>query len=176
MVLVTGFGPFEDVDDNPAERLARAVDARRVRGETVVGRVLPVSFERAPALTLAFARLHAARLVVGLGVATSRRRAEVERLARRVVGDRADVDGAVLDALHGPPEVRATVELGVLAGAMGLGTSEDAGAYVCNAWLYRVASALDVPVGFIHLPRSGLDPETLLEGIAALLQEPAAAR
>jgi len=169
VVVVTGFGPFEGVDDNPSGALARAIDGRRAAGETVVGRVLPVSFHRGPEQTLEIAHLLQPRLVLGLGVAMQRTRVQVEWVARCEVGDRPDVDGERPESLDGPAEVRSTLDVRALARAMGVGTSGDAGAYVCNAWLYRVASGLDVPVGFVHLPPEGLDPERLLAGLAALL-------
>ena len=47
--------------------------------------------------------------------------------------------------------------------------SDDAGTYVCNAWLHQVASGLEIPVGFIHIPGSGLEPERLMKGLEALI-------
>jgi pyrrolidone-carboxylate peptidase len=58
-----------------------------------------------------------------------------------------------------------------LARALGAVLSDDAGRYVCNAWLHRVASALDVPVGFVHVPAEGIAAERLLDGISALIDE-----
>ena len=167
MILVTGFGPFGGVTDNPSARVVRLVHGRMVGGETVVGRVIPVSYARAPAETLACARTIRPRLVLGIGVATARSRVEVER--RAVAGGDGrtpDVDGVVAPWADGPV-VAATIDASALALALGAHVSDDAGRYVCNAWLHVVASALDVPVGFVHVPSEGLDPERL---IAALRQ------
>jgi pyrrolidone-carboxylate peptidase len=57
-----------------------------------------------------------------------------------------------------------------LAEALGATCSDDAGGYVCNAWLHRVASTLAVPVGFVHVPAEGLPPDRLLHGLSALLE------
>lgn len=166
MVLVTGFGPFGAVVDNPAARLARGVDGRRTGGETVVGRVIPVSYARGPDATIAAARMFRPRFVVGIGVATARSGIEVERRAVAIGDGRTpDVDGVVQVRLDGPDVVAATLDAERLAAALGADLSDDAGHYVCNAWLYRVARALDVPVGFVHVPSAGLDAERLLAAL-----------
>lgn len=172
MVLVTGFGPFLDVSDNPSAKLAREIDGRRVAGETIVSHVLPVSFDRGPDEVLRLMRvLGEPKLVLGLGVARSRPRVNVERVGRRACVPTPDVDGVVLEHLgDGPDEVRATIDVQKLAKALKADLSDDAGGYVCNAWLYRVTRGLPgVPVGFVHVPPSGLEPARLLAGIAALL-------
>jgi len=166
LILVTGFGPFGAVVDNPAARVARGVDGRRTGGETVVGVVIPTSFARGPAATIAAARTLRARFVVGIGVATTRSGVEVERRAVAWGDGRTpDIDGAILDRLDGPEVVPATLDPERLAAALGADLSDDAGRYVCNAWLHRVATGLDVPVGFVHIPSTGLDPERLLAAL-----------
>lgn len=171
MILLTGFGPFLDVADNPAARVVRALDGRRLAGETVIGRVLPVSYRRGPAETVAVARRLEPRLVLGLGVARSRGRVTVERVGRPDVGAAPDVDGE-RPARLGAGLVRATVDVDRLAAALGAEVSDDAGDYVCNAWLYRVASTLDVPVGFVHVPVRGLDPDRLARALLTATGRP----
>ncbi len=173
-VLVTGFGAFPGVPRNPTAELAAALDGVRVAGHTIVGRVLPVSFQRGPDEAIALAVEHYASLVVGLGVATRRSVVCVESRGIRVAHDRLDVDGTGIclpEPLRadGPPIVEATLDVQALAGALDARVSDDAGRYVCNAWLYRVAHALSVPVGFVHVPPAGLAPERLQRGLAALL-------
>ena len=174
-VLVTGFGPFLAVTDNPSARLALAVHAPE--GEPAVhALVLPVSYARAAALTVEAARRLGVDLVLGLGVATGRTEACVERVGRIELDPRvADVDEVrrdrVLDRTGAPASVHATLPVEVLARALGAQVSEDAGRYVCNAWLYEVGLLLggELPVGFVHLPPQGMAPERLRTGIAALL-------
>ena len=168
-VLVTGFGPFPGVDDNPTAHLARAVNGAQIANHSVVGHVLPVSFARGPDDTIALARELKADLVVGLGVAVRRSEVCVEQRGVRVREGRPDVDGSTVCLLEGPDHVPATLDVPRLAQALQARVSLDAGTYVCNAWLYRVSQALDVPVGFVHVPPSGLTPTRLLDGIATLL-------
>ncbi|MEZ4235697.1 MAG: hypothetical protein R3F59_05945 [Myxococcota bacterium] len=170
VVLVTGFGPFPGTPRNPTARTARAVDGALVLGHRVRGLVLPVSFQRGPDAAIEAARTLSARLVVGLGVANARTAVCVERVGVRVPAGSADVDGRTDSLLDGPDEVRATLDTACLATALGATLSDDAGRYVCNAWLYRVAHALEVPVGFVHVPAAGIEPRRVLEGVTALLQ------
>ncbi|MEY3213041.1 MAG: hypothetical protein RIT28_3522 [Pseudomonadota bacterium] len=172
MILVTGFGPFLDVEENPSGRLARRLDGARVAGHTVYGELLPVTYDEAPALTLALAARLRPALVVGLGVARGRKRVMVERVGRRpTVTATPDVAGRRPAPPRGAPAaVRATLDVDALAEALGAGVSEDAGAYVCNAWLYAVTRGLPgVPVGFVHVPDQGMPEELLLAGLARLV-------
>jgi pyroglutamyl-peptidase len=169
-ILVTGFGAFPGVDDNPSARLAAAVDGRVVRGVPIVGRVLAVRWRAGPEEAVAIARSLGARLVLGLGVAGGRVAPEVETLAVRAVDGRPDAAGEAHDLPEGPPRVAATIDAPKLAAALGVGTSVDAGQYVCNAWLYQVTLGLPgIPVGFVHVPLSGLDVDALLRGLASLV-------
>ena len=169
VVLVTGFGSFPGVPDNPTAHLARAVHGLVVGDCRIEGHVLPVSFARGPQAAIELAQRHQVRLVVGLGVAVARNQVCVERVGVRVQHDRVDVDGATACGLVGPDRVAATLDTERLAQALGAELSDDAGRYVCNAWLYRVAQTLPVPVGFVHVPPAGLAPQRLLDGIRALL-------
>lgn len=171
-VLVTGFGAFLGVQDNPTETLAHAVDGAVVAGVPVVGRVLPVTFAAGPSRAVALARALDARLVVGLGVAASRDRVMVEAVGRRGCSTSPDTDGVVLQDLgDGPDEVPATLDPARLAALLGATVSYDAGGYVCNAWAWTVPQALEVPAVFVHVPPSGLDAEVLLAALAAVVED-----
>lgn len=175
-VLVTGFGPFPGTPHNPTDALCRSVTGLRVGDHELRGVVLPVSYRRGPdaAIAEALALGPDLALVLGLGVAGARSGVWVERTARRVDAGPLDVDGRSDAALSGPDEVRATLDVDRLAEALGAGLSDDAGRYVCNAWLYRVAQAVPAPVGFVHVPPAGLALATLLAGIAAIAPASAA--
>jgi pyroglutamyl-peptidase len=171
VILVTGFGPFKSVVDNPSAVVVRQISGARVAGRTVVGLVLPVSFARAPGLVLDAARRLDVELVVGFGVATSRDRVCVERRAVRPSGSRSpDVDGVSDHRVDGPDIAPATADAASLASAMGATLSDDAGTYVCNAWLYEVSLGLPhLPVVFVHVPPAGVEAPRVLDGLAALV-------
>ena len=165
-VLVTGFGPFGAVEHNPSGALAREVDGASVAGCSVRGLELPVSYRRAPALTREAAR--GCRLVVGLGVAVQREGVQVELVGRRHC-ERPDVDGEE-PGLVGPERLEVSVDAAAFAEALGGTLSEDAGSYVCNAWLYTALRDLSVPAVFVHIAdAAALPADRLLEGIEVLL-------
>lgn len=173
MILVTGFGSFGEVTDNPTAALVRALSGRRVRGRTVVGTVLPVSYGEGLDLARRWVTRLRPELVVGFGVAVSRDRVDVESVAyNQTHRDRADVVGeapGVLEPL-GPDAVRATLDVHGLADALDARVSEDAGRYVCNAWLYRMVRAFpEVPLTFVHVPPEGVEVERVLSGLDRFL-------
>jgi pyroglutamyl-peptidase len=168
-VLVTGFGPFGEVRDNPSAALARAVEGVRWGDHEILSRVLPVSYDRAPAETIALAREHDVSMVIGFGVAMERSGVCVERTAVHVGRGRPDMDGSERAMTEGPDRVMSSLEPTALAEALGAEVSDDAGRYVCNAWLYKVTEALDCPVGFVHVPADGLPAAALLDALRRLL-------
>ncbi len=170
-ILVTGFGPFLDVDDNPSSRMARLLDGRRVMGHTVIGRSLPVSYARSLPLMVAQAHAISPRLVVGLGVCRGAG-VRIECVARNRVGSRPDVDGACPESLGaGPEELTVGLNPDSLIGSLGGVLSTDAGEYLCNAWLYTALNELTVPSVFIHIPSEFDDSPMLLNGLAALVAQ-----
>lgn len=170
-VLVTGFGRFLDVKDNPSGRIARAVHGRVIGGVVVTGLELPVSFVEGPAHAIRAAHELDPVAVIGLGVDRRTTTVDVEtRGYNRGVG--LDVDDRTLAVLEpgGPPLLYSNVDAATFAAAIGGRVDDDAGRYVCNAWLYTVGRAL-MParkVIFVHVPDRGLDPERLLAGIGVL--------
>ncbi|MEC7946485.1 MAG: hypothetical protein VX265_02890 [Myxococcota bacterium] len=172
-ILVHGFGPFLEVEDNPAARLACAVDGASIGGRAVVGEEIPVSYARGPAASIARARALDAALLIGVGVARSRSVVCVESRAVPLGHEHlADVDGVQLARLaaRGARSVQATGPVSKMAAALSGVVSADAGRYVCNAWLYQTVRALgeELPVLFLHVPPPGLAPEQLLAALETI--------
>ncbi len=162
-LLVTGFGPFPTVPDNPSGRLARRLAAsphlRRILGATPDCLVLDTRYgaldsELAPAL----ARRPEAVLMIG--VAASRSRVCVEtRGVNRVSRLFPDASGAVGRTLAfdpgGPTQRRspaaAQVRVALRRAGLDAAASRDAGRYLCNASYYRVLGQ-GCPAVFLHIP------------------------
>src|SRR4051794_18137099 len=69
VLLVTGFGPFENNPENPSGDVAEAADGRSVAGVRVVGRRIPVRWQEAWETVRAAVAGHAPRALLCLGVA-----------------------------------------------------------------------------------------------------------
>lgn len=171
--LVLGFGPFRDVHDNPSRRLALALDGSRVGGRRVIGREMPVRYGVSVDLTEALVATHQPVAVLGVGVAVSRTRPELERFGRRQAElGQADVSGLERPPSGAGPALRpARGALEPFAAGLGAALSDDAGQYVCNAWLHDCLGRLDPEqrVLFLHLPPQGVPPERVLSALPALL-------
>jgi len=168
-----GFGPFGSIRDNPAERLARAVDGRITSGRRVVGRPMTVAYAASMAESRQLVDALEPVALIGLGVAVNRSSVEVERFARvHANAERPDVHGVLPGRLDptGPECVEASGPVDELARALGARVSSDAGRYVCNGWLYQATRTYGgrLPVCFVHLPSDGLVPERLLQALGEL--------
>lgn len=162
-LLITGFGPFPRVPDNPSARVARRLASsshlRRILGAAPDCLILDTRYaaldtQLAPAL----ARQPAAVLMIG--VAASRRRVCVEtRAVNRVSRLFPDASGAVSQSLafeSGAPALRRSpateaVRVSLTRAGLKVAASRDAGRYLCNAAYFR-ALAQDCPAIFLHIP------------------------
>jgi len=183
-LLVTGFGPFPGAPENPTEQLIRALaheppqtfgaaDFRAV--------VLPTDYRRSwQRLRRLYARLDP-DIVVHFGLSDRADRIRVERIARRTIDpsipDAADyTPRSGRAARAGPDALEATLPVDALVAALsvsgiGAASSDDAGAYVCNATLYRSLAAAPASrhVGFVHVPPAAVMPASQLFEAALLL-------
>ena len=171
-VLVMGFGPFLNITDNPATRVALDIDGMRRGALRFVGRVMPVSFSRCIAATeQALAEIQP-EVVVGVGVAQRREVITVEGIGRNIGGPTPDVDGVACSvlSLDGPTERAVTLPVGPLAAGLGAVVGRDAGRYVCNAWIYHMLCTprTEPRIGFIHIPPAGLNIDRLADVLAEM--------
>lgn len=165
VVLITGFGPFPGVADNPSIQVARHLEQEPPTGVRVIARELPVTFEGAPEAVAAAAREagDALGVLLGLGVQPEPT-FRLERRARgRLDGARPDNSGRTASGvgvdLGGDLETALDLEhlAAVLteAGAPRVAISEDAGGYVCERTYHALlarAGERGVPALFLHVP------------------------
>lgn len=164
-ILVLGFGAFGTFTHNPSAALALGLNGLRSGNATIVGLEMPVSYRRSAALTAARANEYNPAFILGIGVAANRKVALIEEQAvNRVMPGRADVDGRVPHGLGDGPDVVQSADAWVLAQALGIGLSPDAGRYVCNAWLYQSIRS-GQRTGFLHVPPDGFDILRLSAGL-----------
>lgn len=166
MILLTGYGPFGDVHDNPSARLVRAVHGLSAAGHRLHALVLPVSWAQGPSAVVSAVRALRPAVLVGFGVATTRSQVQVEAIG---TGLREGVD---VDGKPPPPAdlstVSATVDVARLAQALDAGVSQDAGRFLCNAWIAEVTPNVPCPAVFVHIPPDGMAPSRLLRVLDAV--------
>ena len=162
-VAVTGFGPFLDVEENPSERLARALEARPPAGLGVRARILPVTVDGSAADYEAWATEwdEAPLALLSMGV-HNKPGFRLERQARgRLSSTKPDTAGRVPDGVELGEDRRTGLDLEALAGALRAAgsedawISEDAGGYICERVYHHVlgrAAELGVPGFFLHVP------------------------
>ncbi|ELY40741.1 pyroglutamyl-peptidase I [Natronorubrum tibetense] len=203
-ILLTGYEPFGEFESNPASQLANRLDGTTVSDATVVGRELPVVFDRVrPALEAAIDD-HDPDIVCGLGLAAGRNTLSLERVGinlRDTAGipdneARTVVDEPAVD--DGPDAYFATLPLRAMKEAMleaGVPTtlSTDAGTHACNNFLYAArhlveTSDREFSAGFVHVPMSheqaaerddgepSLALEAMADGLVAGLERAVAER
>jgi pyroglutamyl-peptidase len=157
MVLVTGFGPFGSVVENPSARLAEAL------GEPFV--ILPVTYAAVDAWLESEPEFGA---LLSLGVAVGSEFPRQEVVAHNRLGPVPDAEGVagpvVIDPRL-PPQISSPV--GPL---MGIEFSAHAGDYLCNYLFFRAAARFpNRPVTFVHVaPFEKCAFETQLERLQAI--------
>ena len=149
-LLVTGFGPFPGVPDNPSSTVVRAIERQGWRG--VRTRLLPTEWAVCGEIG---ALVCEADRVLMFGVATSARRIRYEGLARPVASRSPDAVGLTAHAtpLHSRRTALPVVTLASEARLEGFPvvTSRNAGAYICNA-SYAAALGRNPRTLFVHIP------------------------
>ena len=169
LVLITGFGPFPQVDVNPSGRAAAALEADPPPGIRVVGRELPVELHRAgdalEAALLECRRRPDFLLSLGVqrggwwrpeGLARARMDSTKPDNAGRFAAELPPLGDRDLESSVDPVRV---AELLIEAGASDARPSRDAGGYVCERTFYAnlvAAERLGVPGTFLHVPNHEL--------------------
>jgi pyrrolidone-carboxylate peptidase len=146
--LVTGFGPFLQVVDNPSSLLAR--ECRRPH------ELLEVSYDGVRSF---LRRLNASQFdrLLLVGVCGGDDQCRLETLGRNHCGTTPDVRGHVPEVPEsweeGPSNLPSTLGGRSLPPIEGLRRSDHAGDYLCNFTLYEALRRFpDKQVGFLHVP------------------------
>ncbi len=164
--LLTGFGPFGEVVNNPSARIVAHFEQVGAPGHELTTRLLPVSYARAEREIRGLLTTGRFDGAVLLGVAAREPQLRLEQLGCWQPGKRPDSDGDTAASAErhpgAPDRYRATVELEPLVEVLasdGLPArlSDDAGSYVCNHTYYTAlhaiaAHGLPTRCFFLHLP------------------------
>jgi pyroglutamyl-peptidase len=188
-ILLTGFGPFPGVADNPsawlAETLAQSA-ALEVDAE-LHARVVPTAWQEAQFMPRLYEQLQP-HVMIHFGVSQRAKTFRIERFAHNRTAPRADANGVMPSApvIQAEGADRFDTELSAAALAAHLRTcgvaaksSRSAGAYLCNFLYYHSLDwARRQPdprlVLFVHIPalsgRGTFDQEALLRGGQEILR------
>ncbi|WP_224333844.1 peptidase [Haloprofundus halobius] len=167
-LLLTGYEPFGDHDENPTQTLVEKLDGATVSGEEIVGRVLPVEYAVAADEMATLVADYEPEVVVSTGLAAGRAAVSVERIGINTndcggVADNADaeprnerIDADGADAYFATLPVVSVVE-SLLDAGIPARVSNTAGTHLCNNILYNTRAlvereGLEIPVGFVHVP------------------------
>ncbi len=164
-ILLTGFGPFGKVQENPSEQVVRQLDSVDIDGVELKTLILSVSFQDA------IAEMHRCLrtdgpfdYVLSLGVATKRTYISLERRALNKKHDTSNLDTSDSSVVENAPDCYfTTLPISRLKRCISNATevpirmSDNAGSFVCNALffatLHEIAiSQLATKCGFIHIP------------------------
>jgi pyroglutamyl-peptidase len=187
VLLVTGFGPFENYPENPSGDIAALVHGLQIASVRVVGQHLPVAWREAWPTIQTAVRAHQPLALLCLGVAPDPF-IRLEILAKNLALPAGDVLGAKPEAgvwwrivADAPPAYYTTLPLDwlrerlqhrrnqlVAAGVVGEAVVRaelwpDAGYYLCNHVFFQAMHHLgeEVPYrGFVHVPRYPIGEET----------------
>jgi pyroglutamyl-peptidase len=166
VVLLTGFEPFDGDDINPSWEAASLLDGALLRRHRVVAVRLPTEFHASLAQLKRAIRRHRPSLVLCVGVAGSRTRIAIERVAINLldarIPDNAGRQPIDLPIVRGGPAAYfARLPVKAMLGALlqaGIPAelSHSAGTYVCNYVFYGLMHALasrpGMRGGFVHVP------------------------
>jgi pyroglutamyl-peptidase len=167
VVLLSGFGPFAGVPENPSWLAVAALDREMVAGHDVRAVLLPVTWQGAPAAFFPeYDRLRPV-IAVASGVDTGAKGVELESQAANKASG-MDVDGISknnepIDPA-GPASLPTLLPVDQLRGALEAdgfqaSISSSAGTYLCNFMFYELMQKLatEPPAehrigGFVHVP------------------------
>lgn len=188
-LLVTGFGPFPGVHDNPSGRLIQNLDRGKLRlapDIELTTQTIPTSW---PSVEKVFGQGYDLKADIALhfGVSARARGFQIEQVARNTASNRADCDGDTFDRpclVRGEPARLRTpwnaTRLARDLKSQGLPAtvSNDAGAYLCNMLLYLSLLAARKQgsgrlTGFIHIPPlrpNSFDMSVLLRGAETIIK------
>jgi pyroglutamyl-peptidase len=172
-ILLTGFGPFPGVADNPSARLIEALaddDGFAPEDSRLHARVLPTEWGAVASLIPDLLESMQPHVTIHFGVSRQARSLRIERSAHNRIVPRLDAAGVLparrVVAVNGPPRLDSAVSSSRLAATLrdyGLpaNSSVHAGTYLCNFLYYHslawAKGRSDTPqVLFVHVPLTQL--------------------
>jgi pyroglutamyl-peptidase len=167
-LLLTGFVPFLDFKVNPTEEIVKALDGKRIGNYEIIGRVLPVEFNKTAERAIELYEEFQPDTVISLGLAGGRSKITPERIAINCSDGAADNTGVALQDApiesDGPNGYFSTLPIRQFVNVLQENgypaqISNSAGMYLCNFVMYKMRHYIEAHnkstrAGFIHIPAS----------------------
>ncbi len=176
-VLITGFGPFGDVKENPSQKLLKSLN-ELLPQDKFICEVLPVSYSFCEDWILEQNR-HEFAFVLHFGVAMKSEKIRLEKKAKNFCGEGKDITGFSKTGLikeNEPKSLVSQVNTEHLAEWLNnegfpCEVSEDAGDYLCNFLYFISLLHFSGNVLFVHIPSEKVVAiEELIQFTKALLR------
>lgn len=194
-ILLTGFGPFPGVTDNVSGALALAVRDQACEIPAITPRqaitadILPTEWHGAPERLDNLLNTVDPQIVLHFGVSGQATGFVIETVAENLCRDAPDAVGCPPPSpnlcAESPSALPSTLPVNAIIARLSTAglpaaTSNDAGAYLCNAVLFRSLrwarqerSQSQRKIGFVHIPedpeRAGLTFEALVAGAGLIV-------
>lgn len=182
-ILITGFGPFPGMPNNPSARIITHL-REHFPGEFHT-RILPVEYRHSPRAFANACKMIRPDIAICLGVSGSTSTIRIEQLARNEAhpgledakGER--LESRILDT-SGPASYPTMLPVNDITKALDNAgiewiSSNDAGGYVCNALFYHAVhrsftTGVPKAVGFVHvpMPSNSLTGQKLAEAVRVI--------
>lgn len=164
-ILVTGFGPFPGVDDNPSEKLVRNLQLDQ-QGVHLRKDVIPTEWLRCRETANDLYQDHRPDILIHFGVHGASEHIRLESTARNIAGNSLDACNVCFAADQidpfGPYELVSRLPLEKMArtlteNAIPAAVTDDAGDYLCNFLYYQALTFTEEAPGsphalFVHIP------------------------
>jgi pyroglutamyl-peptidase len=167
-LLLTGYEPFLDNPINPTMEIVKELDGQTIGSYKIVGRVLPVQFEKTAEIAFGYYDEIKPDAVISLGLAAGRNRITPERIAINCNDGEPDnegftpVDQPIVE--DGPAGYFSTLPIRRFVNVLNENgypaeISNTAGTYLCNNIMYHMLHKIStenkpILAGFIHIPAS----------------------
>lgn len=157
-VILTGFGPFGEVKENPTQKLIELLK-NEMQNELYQFFILPVSYEYCSEWSSKNIDSNTS-LVVHFGVAANSKLIRIERTAKNQTGSSNDIDGISGQGYISELETE-TIQTGLdvsglvdsmCASGLECELSDDAGDYLCNYIFFKSLQVKSDQVLFVHVP------------------------
>lgn len=180
-VLITGFTVFSSHGENSSQIIAERFKNTKIDCFDIHTAILPVAFSSAFDYLKVEIDSFKPDVVICLGLAESRQKIEIEKVALNLIHcNQPDNEGVLLQDRKimddGPDAYFATLPIKAMRETQGSFPKEmslSAGAYVCNYVMYRLLNYTEgkgIRAGFIHLPHLKENEDKIFSSMVEMLK------